>query len=469
MKKYNSLILIFTLITSVLSAQFARLNQDSIRQLTQQDYKKMLELVKITATRPGPSGTPTAPNAANTDESKATQYTTIPDPLILNDGKPVKTAKEWWDKRRPEIVELFDREVYGRVPKNTPKVKWEVVKTTNDTVGKILVITKKLSGHVDNSVYPQITVNIDLTLVIPANAKGPVPVIMEFGFAFPAGMRPPAPSNANRPQTANPRPPVPAGPSWQQQVLEAGWGYAILVPGSIQADNGAGLTQGIIGLMNKGQPRKADDWGSLRAWAWGASRALDYFETDKAVDAKKVGIEGVSRYGKASIVTMAYDNRFAIGFIGSSGAGGTKLLRHIFGEQVENLAASGEYHWFAGNFIKYAADPLTQRDLPVDAHELVAMCAPRPVFISSGSPTNGDSWVDGKGMFLSGAYAGPVYELLGKKGLGTMVFPPIETNLADGDVAFRQHSGGHTAGPNWPYFIQFAKRYFDKSSPGETK
>ena len=297
----------------------------------------------------------------------------------------------------------------------------------------------------------------------PANAKGPVPVIMEFGFAFPAGMRPPVPANANRPQTANPRPSVPAGPSWQQQVLEAGWGYAILVPGSIQADNGAGLTQGIIGLMNKGQPRKADDWGSLRAWAWGASRALDYFETDKAVDAKKVGIEGVSRYGKASIVTLAYDNRFAIGFIGSSGAGGTKLLRHIFGEQVENLAASGEYHWFAGNFIKYAANPLTQRDLPVDAHELVALCAPRPVFISSGSPTNGDSWVDGKGMFLSGAYASPVYELLGKKGLGTIVFPPIETNLADGDIAFRQHSGGHTAGPNWPYFIKFAKKYFDSS------
>jgi hypothetical protein len=463
MKKYSSLILIFALISSLLNAQFARLNQDSIRQLTQQDYKKMLELVKITATRPGPSGTPTAPNAANTDESKATQYTTIPDPLVLNDGKPVKTAKEWWDKRRPEIEELFDREIYGRVPKNTPKVKWEVVKTTNDTIGKILVVTKKLSGHVDNSAYPQITVNIDLTLVTPANAKGPVPVIMEFGFAFPAGMRPPVPANANRPQTANPRPSVPAGPSWQQQVLEAGWGYAILVPGSIQADNGAGLTQGIIGLMNKGQPRKADDWGSLRAWAWGASRALDYFETDKAVDAKKVGIEGVSRYGKASIVTLAYDNRFAIGFIGSSGAGGTKLLRHIFGEQVENLAASGEYHWFAGNFIKYAANPLTQRDLPVDAHELVALCAPRPVFISSGSPTNGDSWVDGKGMFLSGAYASPVYELLGKKGLGTIVFPPIETNLADGDIAFRQHSGGHTAGPNWPYFIQFAKKYFDSS------
>jgi hypothetical protein len=470
MKKFNSLLCIFVLISVVSNGQFSRANQDSIRNLTQQDYKKMLELVKITAIRPGPSGTPTAPNAANSDESKATQYTTLPDPLLFNDGKPVKTAKEWWEKRRPEITELFDREMYGRVPKDVPKVKWEVVRTSNDTVGKILVVTKKLLGHVDNSSYPQITVNIDLTLVTPANAKGPVPVIMEFGFAFPSGMRPITAGNANRPQTApaNPNaarpqttaPRPPSGPSWQQQVLEAGWGYAILVPGSIQADNGAGLTRGIIGLCNKGEYRKADDWGSLRAWAWGAGRAMDYFETDKAVNAKKVGIEGVSRYGKASIVTLAYDDRFAIGFIASSGAGGTKLYRRIFGEQVENLAGSGEYHWFCGNFIKYAADPLSQKDLPVDAHELVAMCAPRPVFISSGSPTNGDAWVDGKGMFLSGVYAGPVYKLLGKKDLGVTEFPPIETPLIDGDIAYRMHSGGHTGGPNWPVFIQFAKKYF---------
>jgi hypothetical protein len=466
MKKINLLLCIFVLISIVASGQFSRPNQDSIRQLTQKDYKKMLELTGIASIRPGPSGTPTAPNAANSDESKATQYTSLPDPLIFNNGKPVKSPKEWWQKRRPEIVELFDREMYGRVPKNVPKVNWEVVKTSRDTVAKILVITKKLSGHADNSAFPQISVNIDLTLVTPANATGPVPVIMEFGFAFPVRPRLPDTPNAARPQTTQARPQGPSGPTWQQQVLEAGWGYAILVPGSIQADNGAGLTSGIIGLTNKGEFRKADDWGALRAWAWGAGRAMDYFETDKAVDPKRVGIEGVSRYGKASIVTMAYDNRFAIGFIASSGAGGTKLYRRIFGEQVENLAASGEYHWFCGNFIKYAADPLTQNDLPVDAHQLVALCAPRPVFISSGSPTNGDAWVDGKGMFLSGVHAGPVYKLLGKKDLGTTEFPPVETPLIDGDIAYRMHSGGHTGGPNWPFFIQYAKRYFTVINAG---
>ena len=221
------------------------------------------------------------------------------------------------------------------------------------------------------------------------------------------------------------------------------------------------MTQGIIGLCNKGQFRKPDDWGTLRAWAWGASRAVDYLETDKDVDAKRLGIEGLSRYGKATAVTMAFEPRFAVAFVGSSGNGGVKLMRRTLGEQVENLASSGEYHWFAGNFIKYAG-PLTPNDLPVDAHELVALCAPRPVFISVGSPTVEGQWVDAKGMFLGGAYAAPVYELLGKKGYGTMEFPPIETALVDGDIAFRQHSGGHTTGPNWGTFIAWAKRYFIK-------
>jgi hypothetical protein len=252
---------------------------------------------------------------------------------------------------------------------------------------------------------------------------------------------------------------VPAGPTWQQQVLARGWGYAVLSPGSIQADNGGGLTQGIIGLINHGKSRSVDDWGALRAWAWGASRALDYFETDKAVDARRVGIEGHSRYGKATAVAMAYDPRFAVAFVSSSGEGGVKLHRRNWGELVENVAATNEYHWMAGNFIRYAG-PLNWNDLPVDSHELVALCAPRPVFISAGA-TNGDGWADAKGMFLAAAGAGPVYRLLGKKDMGTTEFPPIETPLVAGDVAFRQHSGGHTPGPNWPTFLTFAARYFD--------
>ena len=155
---------------------------------------------------------------------------------------------------------------------------------------------------------------------------------------------------------------------------------------------------------------------------------------------------------------MAYDPRFAIGFIGSSGAGGAKILRRTFGEQVENVASTAEYYWMAGNFLKYAG-PLTPNDLPVDAHELIALCAPRPIFISSGSPLVEGGWVDAKGMFLGAVGAGPVYQLLGKKDLGTIDFPPMETALLDGDIAFREHTGGHTTGPNWPYFLTFASRY----------
>lgn len=417
------------------------------QQATQHDYRNMLAQLHIDSIRRGPSGNPSAPNAANTDESRATQYSSLPDPLELKNGKKVRDAKTWWSKRRPEIVEDFDREIYGRLPKNIPKVNWELVSTIDTSFGAVKAVTKNLIGHVDNSSYPQISVNIQLSVTIPINRTRPVPVIMEFGFVFPPGFRFPSPPSGTPPEK-----------SWQEQVLEQGWGFAILVPTSFQADNGAGLTQGIIGLVNKGQPRKPDDWGALRAWAWGASRAIDYFETDKDVDARQIGIEGLSRYGKATGVAMAYEPRLAVAFIGSSGAGGTKILRRVFGEQVENLASSGEYHWFAGNFIKYAG-PLTANDLPVDAHELLALCAPRPVFISSGSPKVEGQWVDAKGMFLGAAYAGPVYKLLGKKDLGTMEFPPIETTLTDGELAFRQHSGGHTTGPNWPAFIKWASRY----------
>lgn len=421
-----------------------------------------MDLLRIKELRQGPSGDSKAPNAANVDESKVLPYP-LPDPLTLKNGTKVTTAEMWWKQRRPEIIEDFDGEVYGRMPAHTPSVKWEVVSTTHEKNGDFPVVSKQLKGHVDNSAYPQITVDIQLTLTVPENARGPVPLMMEFGIApeVLAAMR-------KRMTDAQFAAFNGSGPPWQQQVLAKGWGYASLIPTTVQADSGDGLTQGIIGLVNKGQPRTLDQWGALRAWAWGASRALDYFETDKSVDAKQVGIEGLSRYGKAALVTMAYDSRFAIGFIGSSGEGGAKILRRKFGEQVENVAGTSEYHWMAGNFLKYAGW-LTPDDLPVDAHELIALCAPRPVFISSGSQQVEGGWVDAKGMFLGAVGAGPVYKLVGKKDLGTTEFPPMETALIDGDIAFRQHSGGHTTGPNWPTFLTFASRYINGPPVAETR
>jgi hypothetical protein len=416
----------------------------------EQDHQRIMDLLHISSLRRGADGDAKSPNAANYDETKANPYPNFPDALTFKNGKPVKSAKEWWELRRPEIVEDFDREVYGRAPKETPKAVWEVTSTTREMNAGVPVVTKNLLGHVDNSAYTSIKVDIRLTLTTPANALGPVPVIMELSFS-PEFMAAIAKRFPEMTATAN------KGPTWQQQVLAKGWGYAVLIPTSVQADKGDGLTEGIIGLVNKGQVRKLDDWGALRAWAWGASRAMDYFETDKAVDAHQIGIEGHSRYGKAALVTMAYDPRFAIAYISSSGAGGAAPYRRNFGEQIGNVAGTGEYHWMAGNFLRYAG-PLTPNDLPVDAHELIALSAPRPVFIGAGA-TQGDGWVDGRGMFLSTVAAGPVYRLLGKKDLGTAEFPPIETALLEGDLAYRQHSGGHTPAPNWPAFLTFAGRY----------
>jgi hypothetical protein len=436
--------MLISVIFSVAAAPAVATDAPPPLELTaEQDHELMMQRLGISQIRQGANGRdPNAPNAANYDESKGNPCPELPDALKLDDGKPVRNAKQWWKLRRRQIVEHFDREVYGRLPKQVPGVSWEVAETKEEITSGVAVVTRKLVGHVDNSAYPAIDVDIVLYLTTPKDAKG-VPVVIEF---FP-------------PEWAARLPPQPS-PTWQEQVITRGWAYAILSPTSIQADNGAGLTRGIIGLVNKGQARKPDDWGALRAWAWGASRALDYLETDPKVDAKRAVIEGVSRYGKASLVTMAYEPRFAIGFIGSSGMGGAALHRRRIGELLENVAGSGEYHWMAGNYIKYAG-PLTAKDLPVDAHELIALAAPRPLFIGAGSPEKGDAWVDPRGMFMATVAASPVYRLLGRRALDTTEFPPIETPLIAGELAYRQHAGGHTSYPNWPTFLDFASRYFE--------
>ena len=431
--------------------QFSKPERDTIAKYTQIDYLQMLNQLSIREgeLRPGPSGDPNAANAANSSEDKVNNYI-LPDPFILNNGKRVDNEEIWWQMRRPEIVENFEREIYGRLPENIPAVDWKLISVKDTVTGNFPTKEKILRGIVDNSSFPSISVEIELLVATPSDAKEAVPVVLEFGFIH---------------SPFNPGPIQPIGllssyePTWKEQLISKGWGYAIIVPYSIQADNGAGLTKGIIGLVNKGKFRKPDDWGALRAWAWGAGKAIDYFEKDKDIDTTRIAIEGLSRFGKAAIVAMAFEPRISLGFIGSSGAGGAKILRRVFGEQVENLASSYEYHWFCGNFIKYASS-LTPDDLPVDAHELVALCAPRPVFISAGSPYIEGNWIDAKGMFLAGVYAGPVYRLLDKKDLGTSEFPVLGKALTCGEIAFRQHAGGHSTGPNWSTWIAWACKYW---------
>ena len=472
-----------------------------------QDRQNMMEQLGIKALRPGFSGNEKAPNHANYDDDKANPFPDIPDPLTTNDGQKVTTPDMWWQKRRPEIVEMYSKNIYGRVPANIPKVTWTVTAVDHEMIGFTPVIAKDLIGEVDNSSHPAIRVRMHMTLVTPANARGSVPVLMMFSRAgFPYPHEPsaeefdrinqawkavlvqqdpslkgvfeehPAWQLAKATPFQFPQMNEDGDPPNQWQLIGAGWGFALFDPASVQADDGAGLTRGIIGLVNKGQPRNPEDWGALRAWAWGAGRGLDYLETDPAVDAKHVGIEGVSRYGKAALVTMAFDQRFAMVLVGSSGKGGATLLRRNFGEGVENLA-SGGYYWMAGNFMKYDASEATfgtgsPGQLPVDSNELIASCAPRLTFISYGIPEKGDArWLDHQGSFMATVDASRVFKLLGAKGLDvegdahTARLPPVNQGLLDGQLAWRQHDGGHTDAPNMKWFIQWADKFIGHTPP----
>jgi lysophospholipase L1-like esterase len=440
-----------------------------------QDHQQMMEQLGIKALRPGPSGNEQDPNHANYDDAKANPFPKLPDVLTLESGRKV-TTREQWAKRRAELVDLFERDVFGRVPKNVPTVAWTVTATDTGTIGGHRVIGKQLTGHVDNSAYPLLSVDIPATLVLPADAKTRVPVMIMFrpGTLDQALGRPAPPPPAGRAGFSFPPPPAGSDAPATEQLIADGWGFVFLNPSSIQADNGAGLTKGIIGLTNRGQPRKPEDWGALRAWGWGASRTLDYLETDRAVNGKEVGVEGVSRYGKAALVAMAFDQRFATVLIGSSGEGGAKLHRRNWGEAVENLTGTGEYHWMAGNFLRYGASDATfgaknAGDIPVDAHELIALCAPRLTFVSYGVPEKGDAkWLDHQGSFMAAVAAQPVYRLLGVKDLGvsddytTEKMPPVNVGLLDGQLAWRQHDGGHTDAPNWKYFLSWADYNFKR-------
>lgn len=469
----------------------------------EQDHADMMRQLGIMQLRPGANGDPTAPDSANYDPAKANPYPVWPDLLKMADGRPVSTAAMWRQQRRPELIELFEREVYGRIPSGVPGVTWRIATTDREYFGGRPVLAQQLVGNVDNRAAPGIVVDVRATLLLPANAKGPVPLLVMFGPA-----RYPSPSQPNTAEAARldaglkatliARDPAfasifAAHPGFEfvkpggffapppeddrvTKLMADGWGVALLDTASIQADNGAGLREGIIGLVNKGAPRTPEQWGALRAWGWGASRLLDYLGTRPEVDASHVGIEGVSRWGKAALVTAAFDERFAMVLIGSSGEGGVKPHRRNFGEQVENLTAAGEYHWMAGSFLKYGTERgrfgrKTAGDLPVDSHELLALVAPRLAFVSYGVPEKGDAnWLDQQGSYMATIAAGRAWRLLGRHDLGRgddyggARLPSQGTDLLDGELAWRQHEGGHTDAPNMSHFISWADRKIGHSA-----
>jgi len=364
----------------------------------------------------------------NYSEEFANDYT-LPDPLVLKNGKPVTNAKMWWQQRRPEIVSDYETSVFGRVPKNMPKVTFEVGdidKTALDGTA----IKKIITGHIDNSAYPAANPIINLVLYLPAKATGPVPLMV-----IASG------NTKGNNETI-------------KLFINTGWAIAWFDTNGVQADNGAGLSAGVIGLVNQGKLRAPEDWGVLRAWSWGLSRALDYFETDKTINPKQIGVEGHSRWGKTALLAGAMDSRWAIVFASCSGSGGASLEKRNFGENLDLIAAENEYQWMAPNFLKYAGN---WKAFPVDAHYMMALVAPRPLFITGGTQ---DIWADPLGEFKACVAATPVYTLLGKTGIAATQMPAPDVSLIESDLVFRYHEGGHTDSLDWPTFIEFAKKYF---------
>lgn len=375
-------------------------------------------------------------HVSNYDESKVAPYS-LPDPLVLSNGRAVRDADTWTKQRRRELIKLYETEIYGRVPANAPKVTWEVGEVDREWRSGTAV-RKKLIAHARVGSEER---RFNVWLYTPAKATKPVPVLLSINFA-------PAARGGG---------PVPTGePPVADEMLARSWGYATVVYTEIQPDRANAWKEGVIGLTlasDQAEPRP-DEWGTISAWSWGISRIIDYFETDKSVDAKRVAIQGFSRLGKTVLWAGAKDARIAAVFSGCAGELGSALARRDWGETVDDMAQN--FAWqFAGNLQKYVGK---WNEMPVDAHTLIALNAPRPVFITGGTT---DQWSDPKGEFLAEVAAGPVYRLLGKKDIGATEFPAPESPLVSGDLAFNYHTGGHTlTTTEWKLFLDFLGRHF---------
>jgi hypothetical protein len=400
-------------------------------------------------------------HVSNYSEEKLRPYS-LPDPLVLANGERVASADRWFHARRPEILELYRTEIYGRIPANAPNVTWEVTET--DTAARDgSAIMKRVTGRMGNKPDgPKMT----MTLHLPAKLSKPVPVLLSISFGFPPGARGPAVAKKGQASSATGKAETtkkaaakdrgPGGFDFLGEVLNRGWGYATLNYSEIQPDRADRWTEGVIGLTLKpGQTKPAaDEWGTISAWSWGVSRAIDYLESDQGVDAKRIALTGVSRLGKTVLWAAAQDERVAAVFSVVSGEMGAALIRRDWGETLDDMAQSFSYQ-FAGNLQKWVG---RWDDLPVDQHMLIALCAPRPVYVNGGLT---DQWSDPKGEFLAMVAAGPVYRLLGAKDLGVTDLPPLDAPVTGGDLAFHYHSGGHMAVPaDWKAFLDFAERHF---------
>jgi hypothetical protein len=401
-------------------------NADNVRYIGKQDLKgNPVRLAKKTG------------HVSNYDETKVPDYT-LPDPLKTSDGRPVTSANDW-RARRAEILEFYEAEIYGRIPENAPAVQWRVTGTEIDSRNGT-AITKRIEGAVAEGT----DVKLRLTLYLPKGAGGPVPVLLNLSFFGGEG--------AGRRRRGGGEPPFDP----IAEVLARGWAFAQIGYGDIQPDRADAWQQGVIGLtLQEGQARPApDQWGTISAWAWGASRVVDYLESDKAIDKDRIAITGASRLGKTALWAAARDERISAVFSVVPGEMGASLIRRDWGETLDDMAQN--FSWqFAGNLQRWVGK---WSELPVDQHMLIALIAPRAVYVNGGV---GDQWSDPKGEFLAMVAAGPVYKLLGASGLGTDRVPDLDKPVIGGHLAFHYHSQGHRAVPeDWRLFLEFADRHY---------
>lgn len=384
--------------------------------------------------------------ARNFDEAKVAPYT-LPDPLVLQNGQPVRDADTWFKQRRGELIRFYEDELLGHVPERAPKVVWTVAETEAGALaGKAL--RKLVVGKVGEGPSAQ---TVKMNLYLPADARGPVPVILHLTFFSDSARVPTEEENvaAKRPSWTRPTELAPA-----PELIARGYGYAVLRYTDFQPDVPTSATGGVMAMSYApGQTKPApDEWGALGVWAWGASRALDYLVTDRGVDAQRVALAGFSRLGKTALWAGARDTRFAAIFAACSGEMGAALSRRDYGETIDDMAVRLPW-WFAGNFQKY---PGHWDQLQVDGHTLIALNAPRPVFLTTGTL---DSGADPLGQFLGAVAAGPVYRLLGKSDMGITQMPATETPVITGSIGFYYHTGPHIVLPvEWKVFLDFLDR-----------
>ena len=395
--------------------------------------------------------------AANYDEAKVPKYE-LPDPLTMRDGTKVKSASDWIEKRRPEMLELFREHVYGRSPERPSGLKFKVIQNDATALDGRAIRREVLITFARKEATPEAT----LLIYLPRNTNGPVPAFLTINF------------DGNH--TIHPDPGISITRSWVRNIkdwgiknnradtrsrgakrsrwavektLTRGYALATIYYGDIDPDYDDGFSNGVHRLYPKPKP---DEWGSISTWAWGLSRCLDYLETDRDINASKVAVMGHSRLGKTALWTGAQDDRFALVISNNSGCGGASLSRREFGETVRRINTSFP-HWFCDNFTKYND---RVNDLPVDQHMLIALSAPRPVYIASAT---GDRWADPKGEFLSGHHADPVYELFGLKGVGITRQPAADHPVGH-HIGYHLRTGKHDVTDyDWEQYLKFADRH----------